>query len=64
MPNNPSSRRVATRYLDAALFEPPPAMLDAARYFFVSRWGSAEGPQDAPRAGSLRRGGGKGRGEG
>lgn len=40
MPNNPSSRRVATRYLDAALFEPPPAMLDAARYFFVSRWGS------------------------
>lgn len=36
----PSSRRVASRYLDAALFEPPPAILDAARYFFVSRWGS------------------------
>ena len=39
MPRRPSSRRVASRYLDAALFEPPPAMLDAARYFFVSRWG-------------------------
>ena len=40
MPRRPSSRRVASRYLDAALFAPPPEMLDAARYFFVSRWGT------------------------
>ena len=36
----PSSRCVASRYVEAALFEPPPEMLAAARYFFVSRWGS------------------------
>ena len=40
MTNHPSSRRVASRYQEAALFEPPPEMLKAARYFFISRWGS------------------------
>lgn len=40
MTNHPSSRRVASRYLEAALFEPPPEMMKVARYFFVSRWGS------------------------
>ncbi len=40
MPRRTSPSRVASRYQEAALFEPPPEMGKAARYFFISRWGS------------------------
>jgi hypothetical protein len=35
-----AARRVASRYMEAAILPPPPAMTAAARYYFIARWGA------------------------
>jgi len=35
-----SPKRVAARYRQAAILTAPPAMVDAARYYFITRWGA------------------------